>query len=116
MQKDLRTAWLLLLLRDGSSYGYELRRELAVRALDVDPAVMYRSLRDMEHAGLIASRWMRSDAGGPSRRVYDLTAPGLQELAGTAASIVAARDAHTAFLSAFEHPGADPARRALDGA
>jgi DNA-binding PadR family transcriptional regulator len=114
MQKDLRTAWLLLLLRDGSSYGYELRRELGVRELDVDPAVMYRSLRDMEHSGLIASRWMRSDAGGPSRRVYDLMAPGHHELTRIAASIVVARDERTTFLRAFEQPGTDPDQHALD--
>ena len=50
MQKDFRTAWLLLLLRDGSSYGYELRRELTAREMHVDPAVMYRTLRDMERS------------------------------------------------------------------
>ena len=97
-------AWLLLLLRDGSSYGYELRRALKVRALHLDPAVMYRSLREMERDGLIQSRWMISDSG-PRRRVYDITPAGRAELARAAATIEQARDTQNAFLSVFARPG-----------
>lgn len=103
MQKDLRTAWLLLLLRNGANYGYELRRELNLRTMRLDPAVMYRSLRDMEQAGLISSHWMRSDTG-PQRRVYDITDAGRDELARVAATITAARDVQTAFLDAYADP------------
>lgn len=101
MLKDLRTAWLLLLLHDGASYGYELRRELVARAGQLDPAVMYRSLRDMERNGLITSHWMASQAG-PRRRVYDITPAGRRELVQIAAAITGARDAQTAFLSELE--------------
>ena len=98
--KDFRTGWLLLLLRDGASYGYELRRELRERGLNLDPAVMYRTLRVMETAGLISSRWMHSGAG-PRRRVYRLTAAGRSELARIADEVGEARDAQTAFLEAY---------------
>lgn len=101
MQKDLRTAWLLLMLRDGESYGYELRRELVARAGELDPAVMYRSLRDMERNGLITSRWMSSHSG-PRRRVYDITTRGRGELERIADAIATARDAQTAFLYELE--------------
>lgn len=101
MHRDLRTAWLLLLLRDGSNYGYELRRELGVRAMSLDPAVMYRTLREMENGALISSRWVRSDAG-PRRRVYDITDAGRAELERVAAAIAAARDAQTTFLVALD--------------
>ncbi|MGH2917652.1 MAG: PadR family transcriptional regulator [Solirubrobacteraceae bacterium] len=94
------------MLRNGSSYGYELRRELAVRALDVDPAVMYRSLREMERDGLISSHWMRSDSG-PRRRVYTITDVGRAELARTAAAVKRFRDEQDAFLQACEEPGAE---------
>lgn len=107
MQKDFRTAWLLLLLRDGSSYGYELRRALAAREMNVDPAVMYRTLREMERGGLIASRWMASDTG-PKRRVYDLTAAGREELVRIAATIEQERNVQSDFLAAFEQ---DPPKR-----
>lgn len=105
MRKELRTAWLLLLLRDGSSYGYELRRELGIRVMELEPAVMYRNLRDMERDGLISSRWMQSDAG-PRRRVYDITEAGHDELARSAAVIRSTRDADTAFLLAHEQADA----------
>src|SRR6478672_4682020 len=56
--KDLRAAWLLLLLRAEPSYGYVLRRELGERGFDVDPGTLYRTLRELERDGLITSRWM----------------------------------------------------------
>jgi PadR family transcriptional regulator, regulatory protein PadR len=111
MRKDFRTAWLLLLLSQGPSYGYELRRALMDRELQLDPAVMYRSLRDMEAAGLIESRWMRSGAG-PKRRVYDITDGGRAELARSAGRIRASRLAHSAFLTAYtKSRGAEPRKQ-----
>ncbi len=100
MRKEFRTAWLLLLLSGGPSYGYELRRALVERDLELDPAVMYRSLRDMEAGGLIVSRWMRSGAG-PQRRMYDITTAGRTELGRVATRIRAARLAHSSFLKAY---------------
>ena len=98
--KDFRTGWLLMLLRDGPGYGYDLRRELHARALDFDRAVIYRGLREMERDGLISSRWTDSEAG-PRRRVYRLTDGGHAELARIAGEVGAARDGHEAFLKAY---------------
>lgn len=103
MQKELRTAWLLLLLRDGAGYGYELRRELGIRAIELDPAVLYRSLREMERSGFICSRWVSSQAG-PQRRVYDLTDAGHVELRRMGGMIRRERDAQNAFLRALRQP------------
>lgn len=100
-RKDFRTAWLLFLLRAGGSYGYELRRELEPRGLALDPAVLYRSLRDMERTGLIASRWVRSEEG-PSRRVYEITAGGEAELERIATSLRQSRAAFDAFLAVYD--------------
>lgn len=104
-QKDFRIAWILLLLRNGSSYGYELRRQLGLRALKLDPAVMYRTLRELEGAGFISSCWMASDAG-PRRHVYDITDPGRNALARYATAIRVARNAQNTFLGAYDEPGA----------
>jgi DNA-binding PadR family transcriptional regulator len=104
MNKDLRTAWLLLLLRDVPGYGYELRRDLAARSLVLDPAPMYRSLRALERADMISSRWMRS-LEGPRRRVYEITPAGHAELARLAATLRSARDAQDAFLAVHGAPG-----------
>ena len=98
--KDLRIGWLLLLLRSTRGYGYELRRELGQRGLSLDAAVLYRSLRDMESGGLIASSWMHSEAG-PRRRVYTITAAGRAELGQIAALIHDSRDAQDAFLKSY---------------
>lgn len=108
MHKDFRTAWLLLLLRDGSSYGYQLRRALAERDMRLDPAVLYRSLREMERGGFIASSWVTSGEG-PKRRVYDLTPAGHDELARIAGAVQRSRDAQNEFLDAYEN-GAQPPR------
>ena len=103
--KDLRIGWLLFLLDSGtSSYGYELRRELDLRGLSLDPAVLYRSLREMESNTLISSRWMRSGEG-PRRRVYAITGAGKAELQRIATSVEAARDAHNGFLAAYHEHG-----------
>jgi len=100
-RKDFRTAWLLFLLRSGGGYGYELRRALELRGLKLDPAVLYRSLRDMESTGLIVSRWVGSEEG-PSRRVYDVTPAGEAELGRIAGSLRQTRAAHDAFLAAYD--------------
>ncbi len=104
--KDLRIGWTLFLLDSRrSSYGYELRRDLDLRGLSLDPAVLYRSLREMESNTLISSRWMRSGEG-PRRRVYEITDAGKAELRRIAASVEEARDAHNGFLAAYhEHEG-----------
>jgi PadR family transcriptional regulator PadR len=108
VRKEFRTGWLLLLLSDNPGYGYDLRRAMDERALELDRAVLYRSLRSMEHSGLIASRWARSRAG-PRRRVYDITEAGLEELARIAARVAVARNEHNDFLLAFEQSGPPPA-------
>ena len=101
--KEFRIGWLLLLLRGSASsgYGYDLRRELGERGVALDPAVLYRSLREMESRALIASRWVHSEEG-PRRRVYSITAAGEAELARVAASLRDSRDAHDAFLATYD--------------
>lgn len=106
--KDLRTAWLLLLLRTEPSYGYMLRRELGARGLDVEPGSLYRSLRELENDGLITSRWM-DPAAGPRARVYTITKEGRRSLDLLAAAIALARDAQMAFLTAYGRPGSGSA-------
>lgn len=95
------TAWLLLLLDDGASYGYDLRRELDTHQLDIDPSILYRTLRRLERDGWVQSRWMKPQAG-PRRRFYRLTARGRRALDDMAVLIVATRDMHDSFLRVHE--------------
>ena len=105
--KGLLTAWLLLLLRDGATYGYNLRRELQVRGLRSDPAAMYRMLRSCEEDGLVQSRWATSDEG-PRRRMYRLTRKGRRALAELARVIADSRDVQDRFLSILARSSEPP--------
>ena len=108
-------AWLLLLLRDGESYGRELISRLSERGISVDMALAYRRLRELDADGAITSRWAQSHVG-PRRRCYRLTDKGRRQLAEHAASIAATLQRHDAFLDAYAHalgdeePGVRPRR------
>ena len=99
-QKQIRTAWLLLLLDDHASYGYELRRQLAWHRLSIDSAGVYRLLRQLERDGWVESRWMRP-VGGPRRRLYRLTAEGRRNLDEIAGVVDELRDSHERFLRVY---------------
>lgn len=73
---------LLLLKKKGSSYGYDLSGDLQEYALtdaEIERGALYRTLRQLELNGNVASEW-ETDRGGPARRVYRLTATGEQHL------------------------------------
>jgi len=106
--KELRTAWLLLLLRAASGYGYVLRRELSDRGIEVEPGALYRSLRELESDGLIASRWMTRGAG-PRARVYTLTPAGRGHLEILRGTLKRSMKAQEAFQAAYD--AATPAQR-----
>ena len=113
--KHVRTAWLLLLLRDAPSYGYVLRRALHERGLDIEPGTLYRTLRELERDALIASHWTEP-AAGPRARVYTLTADGGACLDTLAGGIALARASQTAFLDAYAGgPPLTPGPRAETG-
>ena len=74
-------SWLtpvaLVLLREESSYGYELMQRLAEFGFDeeIRAGTLYRALRRMEHEGLCKSEWDTS-GDGPARRMYSVTEAG----------------------------------------
>jgi PadR family transcriptional regulator PadR len=100
--KEVRAAWALLLLDEGATHGYELRRRLAWHRLKVDLAGVYRLLRELERDGWVQSRWLRASAG-PRRRLYRLTPAGRENLDEMAAVIDEVRDTHDRFLRAYNH-------------
>lgn len=97
VERELLAAWLLLLVGQRPSYGYELCRQLAHHGFVVDASVMYRTLRRLEARGLVRSHWMKSTLG-PRRRSYHLTAAGQDKLDELAASIAVERDIRQGFL------------------
>ncbi|MDF2628031.1 MAG: PadR family transcriptional regulator [Symbiobacteriaceae bacterium] len=73
---------LYLLKSKGSAHGYELMTALAAHSLTdatTDSAVTYRTLRQLELAGMVASTWDLSGTG-PARRRYQLTEAGEERL------------------------------------
>ncbi len=67
---------LLLLLRQWSSYGYELMEKISAFGLaTMNPGSFYRTLRQMEKDGIVSSNWAILE-GGPARRVYSITDAG----------------------------------------
>jgi PadR family transcriptional regulator PadR len=97
--RTLLTAWLLLLLDGGESYGYELGRRVAQAHSMVQPSVLYRRLRALEGEGCVESRW-GGVTEGPPRRVYGLTGEGRTALDELGARICASSGGMDAFLQA----------------
>ena len=76
MTGDLLSSSLLALLRRWNAYGYQLVRELGKSGLaGFDATTVYRTLRQLERAGLVSSFWDTSESG-PARRMYSLTKAG----------------------------------------
>lgn len=73
---------LLVIARLGEAHGYQIAQEaegMAVTHAGLDSGIIYRTLRNLEAAGRVASRWDTSGPG-PARRVYVLTESGMQHL------------------------------------
>lgn len=73
---------LLVISRLGEAHGYQIAQEaegMAVTHAGLDSGIVYRTLRRLEAAGRVASRWDTSGPG-PARRVYVLTESGMQHL------------------------------------
>jgi poly-beta-hydroxybutyrate-responsive repressor len=80
MPKNFLSSWLLLLLRNWNAHGYQLIQTLTIMGLGVvDPATVYRTLRQLESEGLISSTWNPQESGA-ARRMYTLTDAGEEYL------------------------------------
>jgi len=72
---------LLASLADGPRHGYAVREALragSAARFDLPTGTIYPALRRLEAAGLVRGTW--SEAGGRSRRTYELTPAGCQRL------------------------------------
>jgi poly-beta-hydroxybutyrate-responsive repressor len=66
----------LVLLREESSYGYELMERVEEFGFEqINAGTLYRTLRQIEKEGLCESGWDTSE-GGPARRMYYITEAG----------------------------------------
>ena len=74
-------AFILLTLMDGPLHGHAIRAELHafLPGYKADPGATYRTLKALEEAGEVTFEW-DTDARGPARKVYTLTAEGWAKL------------------------------------
>ena len=79
----------LAVLREESTYGYELMKRLAGFGFEaLNPGTLYRTLKKMEQDGLCQTEWDTSNNGsGPACRVYLVTPAGEAHLASWAAGL-----------------------------
>jgi PadR family transcriptional regulator, regulatory protein PadR len=95
---------LLLLLREEPAHGYDLLERLWSLGWTFsasDPGRLYRTLRRLEEEGLVRSAWEPSREG-PSRRTYDITSAGMDELHRHSTALVETRRRIQVFLSRYE--------------
>lgn len=81
--------FLLLLIAEKSSHGYELSERYSKFGLidsGSDPGAVYRTLQILESKGLIESRWSTEDPG-PAKKIYSITGKGLKVLSEWAENI-----------------------------
>jgi len=95
--------WLLLLLKQKPSHGYELMERLGAdeQAPDVDPGLLYRTLRQLEEDGLVRSTW-DTEGAGPARRLYELTPEGVEHLHAWAIEVRRNRQQLDRFLAEYQ--------------
>lgn len=74
--------FVLAMLARRDTYGYAVLgrlEEMRISSGPLDVGLVYRTLRDLEHAGLVSSEWAKESAG-PRRRAYQLTEAGYDAL------------------------------------
>jgi poly-beta-hydroxybutyrate-responsive repressor len=95
--------WLLLLLLQKPSHGYELMERLTrdEEAPDADPGLLYRTLRQLEKEGLVHSAW-DTEGRGPARRLYQVTPEGIEYLHAWTINLRRTRQRLDRFLAEYE--------------
>ena len=96
--------YLLMMLRTWNAYGYELVRQLALFGFGaVDPANVYRALRELERDGYVTSAWDTSVTSGPARRVYTITDAGIEALQLWSSALDNYRQSLDRFFNLYQH-------------
>jgi PadR family transcriptional regulator PadR len=92
---------MLMALRQWNSYGYELMAKTqAVWKDAINPGTLYRTLRQMEENGDVASTW-ETTRPGPARRMYSITDAGVAYLDLWMASLRQSQRNLDAFLQLY---------------
>jgi PadR family transcriptional regulator PadR len=91
----------LVLLKEESSYGYEILERLEEFGFEqISAGSLYRSLRRTEKEGLSKSEWDTSEFG-PARRMYSITESGEEYLAAWAQACEQYQNVMDSFARAY---------------
>lgn len=93
---------ILLQLLQEPGHGYALLERLSDEPgmTGADPGLLYRTLRQMEHEGLLHSAW-DTEGQGPARRHYEITPEGIEVLHAWAVHITQTQERLRQFLSEY---------------
>jgi PadR family transcriptional regulator len=96
-----QTPVALVILREESSYGYELMERLEEFDFEeISAGSLYRTLRRTEKEGLCKSEWETSE-GGPARRMYSIIESGQEYLAAWAKACEQYQNVMDSFARAY---------------
>ena len=99
--RNWMTPVILLLLRQWSSYDYDLMERMAAFGFAaMNPGSLYRALRQLEKDGMVSSAWDTSGQG-PARRMYSITEAGEAYLKLWASGIEHYRDMMNTFFRLY---------------
>ena len=99
--KNWLTPVALVLLREETSYGYELMERVKEFGFaEINAGTLYRTLRRTEKEGLGKSEWETSN-GGPARRMYSITDVGESDLAAWAEGCKRYQNVMDCFFQAY---------------
>lgn len=116
LPRNLMVPYVLLFLKNWSAHGYQIMQTLTLLGFAaVDPATVYRTLRQMEREGLVLSSW-ETGAAGPARRTYQITESGEQFLAQWAEALSGYQRFLDRFFNLYTGGGEPPTTAAPDAA
>ena len=79
-RKGLLEFIILLRLKQGDTYGYELAVQIKeVTSIEVAEGTLYPLLNRLKRDGLVVTDWRSSDGGSP-RKYYEITPLGIETL------------------------------------
>lgn len=116
LPRNLLVPYVLMYLKNVSAHGYQILQTLTMLGFAaVDPATVYRTLRQMEKEGLVDSSWQTGEAG-PARRAYTITDNGEQLLTQWADALGAYQRFLDRFFELYAGGDAPPAAGVGDAA
>jgi PadR family transcriptional regulator, regulatory protein PadR len=95
---------VLLALKEGESYGYELIEKISKFRFHNSPpdvGAIYKNLRNMEKEGWVKSKWDTKGAG-PAKRIYRIMPQGEEILHGWAITLRKRKEALDQFLKLYQ--------------